>query len=47
MPPITPDHQGYKIFVAYNDHPPPHFHIKGNGSHCRISIASGEAMDGS
>ncbi len=47
MPRITLDFDGYTVFINHNDHPPPHFDVRGNGHHCRFAIATGLAMDDS
>jgi hypothetical protein len=45
VPRITDDYQGYSLFINYNDHPPEHFDVRGNGHRCRIAITTGDPMD--
>jgi hypothetical protein len=47
VPRITTDFDGYTVFINYDDHPPPHFDVRGNGHHCRFSIETGEPLDDS
>jgi hypothetical protein len=32
--------------MFFNDHAPPHFHVRYQGFRARVSIADGEVMDG-
>jgi hypothetical protein len=35
-----------KIFPGPREHPPPHIHLKGPNTNCRINLATLEVMDG-
>ena len=37
---------GVAVRMFFNDHDPPHFHVRYQGYRARISIASGEVIDG-
>jgi hypothetical protein len=37
---------GISVRMFYNDHDPPHFHVRYQGFRARILIASGEVVDG-
>jgi hypothetical protein len=47
VPRIAPNFDGYALFINHNDHPPPHFHVRGKGHQCRFYIESGLPMDAS
>jgi hypothetical protein len=32
--------------MYFNDHPPPHFHVRYQGFRARVLISTGEVMDG-
>lgn len=38
---------GITIAMFYNDHPPPHVHIRGSGRNERVRIADGTLLPGS
>jgi hypothetical protein len=38
---------GFVITLYYNDHSPPHVHVRGSGLNARITIPSGEVLSGS
>lgn len=45
MPKIA-EHLGLAVCMYYNDHPPPHVHVRGAEIRARIEIESGEFLDG-
>lgn len=44
MPKISEFH-GMKIYLYYDDHDPPHFHVRGQDK-TRVKIVTGEYLDG-
>jgi Domain of unknown function (DUF4160) len=37
---------GIAVRMFFNDHEPPHFHVRYQGFRARVLIANGEAIDG-
>ncbi|MGH2757947.1 MAG: DUF4160 domain-containing protein, partial [Actinomycetota bacterium] len=37
---------GIVIFMYHDDHPPPHFHARYGGDWAKVSVASGEVVEG-
>jgi len=37
---------GISVRMFFNDHDPPHFHVRYQGFNARVLIASGEVVDG-
>jgi hypothetical protein len=37
---------GIAVRMFFNDHDPPHFHVRYQGHRARVSIADGEVIDG-
>ena len=38
---------GIAIYLYYEDHPPPHIHARYGGSEAKVSIATGDVIEGS
>lgn len=38
---------GIAIYLYYEDHPPPHIHARYGGHEAKVSIGSGEVIEGS
>ena len=37
---------GITVLMYFNDHPPPHFHVRYQGFRARVLISNGEVVDG-
>jgi hypothetical protein len=44
--PIICEFQGFKIYMYYREHLPPHLHVRGSGVHAMISIPDGRLLGG-
>ena len=44
--PIVAYFLGITVRMYFNDHPPPHFHVRYQGFRARILISNGEVIDG-
>jgi len=44
--PLISEFNGLKIYMYYNDHYPPHFHVRGRGYTALIAINDGDMIDG-
>ncbi|ADI02760.1 DUF4160 domain-containing protein [Syntrophothermus lipocalidus] len=44
--PIICEFWGFKVYMYYQDHLPPHFHVRGRGTHAVISLPDGALLAG-
>jgi len=44
--PLISEFNGLKIYMYYNDHYPPHFHVRGGGYAALMAINGGDIIEG-
>ncbi|MCD5406628.1 MAG: DUF4160 domain-containing protein [Desulfotomaculum sp.] len=44
--PVICEFLGFKVYIYFKDHQPPHIHLRGGGFEAMLSIADGQVLKG-